>query len=171
MPDVISHIQTFRDYFHYHIKASKAYIHSRMRRRTADFLQGKVNLTAMANEETNTLQFCDGLDRTARSIRSARRRVGGPSGLKGANRTLMMNSVLFVQGPARSHQRCYNARTILILLLLDSNESISIVQSFWWPARPVSWPANFQFDSSPYNLLDRHRSYLPAAQQHCITRP
>lgn len=42
MPDVISHIQTFRDYFHYHIKASKAYIHSRMRRRTADFLQGKM---------------------------------------------------------------------------------------------------------------------------------
>ena len=40
MPEVISHIQTFRDYFHYHIKASKAYIHSRMRRRTADFLQG-----------------------------------------------------------------------------------------------------------------------------------
>ncbi|KAK0751715.1 Arp2/3 complex, 34 kd subunit p34-Arc-domain-containing protein [Schizothecium vesticola] len=39
MGDVISHIQTFRDYFHYHIKASKAYIHSRMRRRTADFLQ------------------------------------------------------------------------------------------------------------------------------------
>jgi actin related protein 2/3 complex subunit 2 len=37
----ISHIQTFRDYFHYHIKASKAYIHSRMRRRTADFLQGE----------------------------------------------------------------------------------------------------------------------------------
>ena len=41
MPEVISHIQTFRDYFHYHIKASKAYIHSRMRKRTADFLQGK----------------------------------------------------------------------------------------------------------------------------------
>ncbi|KAK3395649.1 Arp2/3 complex, 34 kd subunit p34-Arc-domain-containing protein [Sordaria brevicollis] len=39
MADVISHIQTFRDYFHYHIKASKAYIHSRMRKRTADFLQ------------------------------------------------------------------------------------------------------------------------------------
>jgi actin related protein 2/3 complex subunit 2 len=37
----ISHIQIFRDYFHYHIKASKAYIHSRMRRRTADFLQGE----------------------------------------------------------------------------------------------------------------------------------
>lgn len=42
MPEVISHIQTFRDYFHYHIKASKAYIHSRMRKRTADFLQGTV---------------------------------------------------------------------------------------------------------------------------------
>ncbi|PTB81415.1 P34-Arc-domain-containing protein [Trichoderma longibrachiatum ATCC 18648] len=39
MPVVISHIQTFRDNFHYHIKASKAYIHSRMRKRTADFLQ------------------------------------------------------------------------------------------------------------------------------------
>ncbi|KAL2282864.1 hypothetical protein FJTKL_10250 [Diaporthe vaccinii] len=45
MPEVISHIQTFRDYFHYHIKASKAYIHSRMRRRTADFLQGKITFT------------------------------------------------------------------------------------------------------------------------------
>lgn len=39
--EVISHIQTFRDYFHYHIKASKAYIHSRMRKRTADFLKGR----------------------------------------------------------------------------------------------------------------------------------
>jgi len=37
--EVISHIQTFRDYFHYHIKASKAFIHTRMRKRTADFLQ------------------------------------------------------------------------------------------------------------------------------------
>ena len=46
MPDVISHIQTFRDYFHYHIKASKAYIHSRMRKRTADFLQGTVRRIA-----------------------------------------------------------------------------------------------------------------------------
>lgn len=43
MEDVISHIQTFRDYFHYHIKASKAYIHSRMRKRTAEFLQGWFN--------------------------------------------------------------------------------------------------------------------------------
>jgi actin related protein 2/3 complex subunit 2 len=51
----ISHIQTFRDYFHYHIKAAKvcgyvgenkmeadtgqAYMHSRMRRRVTDFLK------------------------------------------------------------------------------------------------------------------------------------
>lgn len=57
MPDVISHIQTFRDYFHYHIKASKAYIHSRMRRRTADFLQGKSTLFTVgaAERPTNTL--------------------------------------------------------------------------------------------------------------------
>ena len=38
--EVISHIMTFRDYFQYHIKAAKAYINTRMRRRTADFLQG-----------------------------------------------------------------------------------------------------------------------------------
>lgn len=57
--EVISHIQTFRDYFHYHIKASKAYIHSRMRRRTADFLQGMpIVLLSYSTEfgsETNTL--------------------------------------------------------------------------------------------------------------------
>ncbi|KAK6339805.1 ARP2/3 actin-organizing complex subunit Arc34 [Orbilia javanica] len=35
--EVISHIQTFRDYFHYHIKAAKAYMHSRMRKRVSDF--------------------------------------------------------------------------------------------------------------------------------------
>lgn len=46
----ISHIQTFRDYFHYHIKASKAFIHSRMRRRTADFLQ-VLNRARPENEE------------------------------------------------------------------------------------------------------------------------
>ncbi|CAG8935891.1 unnamed protein product [Penicillium salamii] len=46
----ISHIQTFRDYFHYHIKASKAYIHTRMRKRTADFLQ-VLNRARPENEE------------------------------------------------------------------------------------------------------------------------
>ncbi|KAJ5290613.1 uncharacterized protein N7443_010866 [Penicillium atrosanguineum] len=48
--DSISHIQTFRDYFHYHIKASKAYIHTRMRKRTADFLQ-VLNRARPENEE------------------------------------------------------------------------------------------------------------------------
>ena len=35
----ISNIQLFRDYLHYHIKCSKAYLHSRMRARVAAFLQ------------------------------------------------------------------------------------------------------------------------------------
>lgn len=42
-PDVrastISHIQLFRDYLHYHIKCSKAYMHSRMRSRVSDMLK------------------------------------------------------------------------------------------------------------------------------------
>jgi len=33
----ISHIQLFRDYLHYHIKCSKAYMHSRMRHRVNEF--------------------------------------------------------------------------------------------------------------------------------------
>ncbi|KAH9941362.1 actin-like protein ARPC2 [Amylocystis lapponica] len=33
----ISHIQLFRDYLHYHIKCSKAYLHSRMRHRVSEF--------------------------------------------------------------------------------------------------------------------------------------
>ncbi|BEJ12660.1 hypothetical protein CspHIS471_0211200 [Cutaneotrichosporon sp. HIS471] len=35
----ISHIQLFRDYLHYHIKCSKAYMQSRMRFRVAEFLK------------------------------------------------------------------------------------------------------------------------------------
>lgn len=35
----ISHIQYFRNYFHYHIKCSKAYMHSRMRYRVKEFLK------------------------------------------------------------------------------------------------------------------------------------
>ncbi|KAI0313176.1 arp2/3 complex [Amylostereum chailletii] len=35
--DTISHIQLFRDYLHYHIKCSKAYLHSRMRYRVSEF--------------------------------------------------------------------------------------------------------------------------------------
>ncbi|KAI8905058.1 Arp2/3 complex, 34 kd subunit p34-Arc-domain-containing protein [Gorgonomyces haynaldii] len=37
--DCISRIQLFRDYFHFHIKASKAYMHSRMRARVDSFLK------------------------------------------------------------------------------------------------------------------------------------
>jgi len=37
--DTISKIQLFRDFFHYHIKCSKAYLHSRMRTRVQDFLK------------------------------------------------------------------------------------------------------------------------------------
>ncbi|PIK43001.1 putative actin-related protein 2/3 complex subunit 2 [Apostichopus japonicus] len=37
--NTINLIHTFRDYLHYHIKCSKAYIHSRMRARTTDFLK------------------------------------------------------------------------------------------------------------------------------------
>lgn len=32
-------IHTFRDYLHYHIKCSKAYLHTRMRARTTDLLK------------------------------------------------------------------------------------------------------------------------------------
>jgi len=37
--DTISRIQIFRDYLHYHIKCSKAYMHSRMRHRVSEFLK------------------------------------------------------------------------------------------------------------------------------------
>jgi len=35
----IDNIQTFRNYLHYHIKCSKAYLHTRMRNRVRTFLQ------------------------------------------------------------------------------------------------------------------------------------
>ena len=37
--NTINMIHMFRDYLHYHIKCSKAYIHSRMRAKTSDFLK------------------------------------------------------------------------------------------------------------------------------------
>jgi len=37
--NTINLIHTFRNYLHYHIKCSKAYIHSRMRSKTSDFLK------------------------------------------------------------------------------------------------------------------------------------
>lgn len=75
MPIVISQIQTFRDYFHYHIKASKAYIHSRMRKRTADFLQGKGSNapSRMAVFVLSWPQFCDAHARRTRNGKGKRR--------------------------------------------------------------------------------------------------
>ncbi|KAL1710911.1 Arp2/3 complex, 34 kd subunit p34-Arc-domain-containing protein [Schizophyllum commune] len=46
----ISHIQLFRDYLHYHIKCSKAYMHSRMRFRVAEF-QKVLNRAKMEKPE------------------------------------------------------------------------------------------------------------------------
>ena len=77
----ISHIQTFRDYFHYHIKASKAYIHSRMRRRTADFLQGMFLTIMAAIAMLTVVQYSTGLDLKMRR-RSGRLQVVGRSGFK-----------------------------------------------------------------------------------------
>lgn len=37
--NTISQIQLFRTYFHYHIKCSKAYLHSRMRKRVLEYLK------------------------------------------------------------------------------------------------------------------------------------
>lgn len=37
--NTINLIHIFRDYLHYHIKCSKAYIHTRMRAKTSDFLK------------------------------------------------------------------------------------------------------------------------------------
>ena len=37
--ETISRIQIYRDYLHYHLKCSKAYMHSRMRARVSEFLK------------------------------------------------------------------------------------------------------------------------------------
>lgn len=47
----ISHIQSFRDYLHYHIKCSKAYMHSRMRHRVTEF-QKVLNRAKMESATT-----------------------------------------------------------------------------------------------------------------------
>lgn len=86
MEEVISHIQTFRDYFHYHIKASKAYIHSRMRKRTADFLQGSSRNAPLhiPNLQANRVsaQCCAAPARRTRR-RRGRRPVAGLSRSRG----------------------------------------------------------------------------------------
>lgn len=54
----ISHIQLFRDYLHYHIKCSKAYMHSRMRHRVTEF-QKVLNRakTEVATTERKTARY------------------------------------------------------------------------------------------------------------------
>ena len=56
----ISHIQLFRDYLHYHIKCSKAYMHSRMRHRVSEF-QKVLNRakTEVATTERKTVRCVD----------------------------------------------------------------------------------------------------------------
>jgi hypothetical protein len=56
--NTISHIQLFRDYLHYHIKCSKAYMHSRMRHRVAEF-QKVLNRakTEVATTERKTVTY------------------------------------------------------------------------------------------------------------------
>jgi actin related protein 2/3 complex subunit 2 len=48
----ISLIQYFRDYLHYHIKCSKAYMHSRMRARVDQWMK-VINRAKPENEEKN----------------------------------------------------------------------------------------------------------------------
>jgi hypothetical protein len=80
--EVISHIQTFRDYFHYHIKASKAFIHSRMRKRTADFLQGMLIRGSRDLVHALTIsQFCEEQG-PSQKRRNARQPVDEHSGSK-----------------------------------------------------------------------------------------
>jgi hypothetical protein len=52
----ISNIQLFRDYLHYHIKCSKAYLHSRMRARVAAFLR-VLNRAKQEKPETERRTF------------------------------------------------------------------------------------------------------------------
>jgi hypothetical protein len=80
--EVISHIQTFRDYFHYHIKASKAFIHSRMRKRTADFLQGMSSIDVPRMDQLLITLQSSGEQGPRRRRRSARQLVDVHSGYR-----------------------------------------------------------------------------------------
>lgn len=104
MPDVISHIQTFRDYFHYHIKASKAYIHSRMRRRTADFLQG-ATLVPLWLLTSDTLQSSAEPGQTTKK-RSARRPAGEASRLGAERLQLFWRGIVYRPEMTDDSLRC-----------------------------------------------------------------
>jgi len=64
--DTISRIQLFRDYLHYHIKCSKAYMHSRMRYRVTEFLKvlNRAKMETVGEKERKTIS-----GRTLRSFR------------------------------------------------------------------------------------------------------
>ncbi|KAG9126029.1 hypothetical protein FRC07_005178 [Ceratobasidium sp. 392] len=55
--NTISHIQLFRDYLHYHIKCSKAYMHSRMRHRVTEFLKvlNRAKMETVGEKERKTV--------------------------------------------------------------------------------------------------------------------
>lgn len=57
--NTISHIQLFRNYFHYHIKCSKAYMHSRMRSRVNQYLK-VLNRAKPENEEASERKTATG---------------------------------------------------------------------------------------------------------------
>lgn len=99
--EVISHIQTFRDYFHYHIKASKAFIHSRMRKRTADFLQGMLTRGSCSSVHALILlQFYEEQG-PSQKRRSARRLVDEHSGFK---RKGIYSWVVIIENKAKQYQ-------------------------------------------------------------------
>ncbi|CAE6431573.1 unnamed protein product [Rhizoctonia solani] len=55
--NTISHIQLFRDYLHYHIKCSKAYMHSRMRHRVTEFLKVLNRAKTESARQVNAFSF------------------------------------------------------------------------------------------------------------------
>lgn len=50
-------IHTFRDYLHYHIKCSKAYLHSRMRARTVSLLKVLNRAKQDVDKEKKTARY------------------------------------------------------------------------------------------------------------------
>lgn len=55
--NTISHIQMFRNYLHYHIKCSKAYMHTRMRARVRSLLQvlNRAKVDPFVKQEKKTI--------------------------------------------------------------------------------------------------------------------
>lgn len=58
----------FRQYLHYHLKATKTYMHMRMRKRVVGLLQGESDSDSVAS---NSSASCRGLQRPWRRQRNA----------------------------------------------------------------------------------------------------